>query len=118
MTSGLQEKLCHANSRLAELTEMTHKALRGEHRFGVEEVQELRKLLTEMEPVLAESANLRGTHPEIAGQLNQYKSQLLELQKTVEKIRVTLIVQKTALEASRTQVNAISQWCSAFRQTS
>jgi hypothetical protein len=71
-----------------------------------------------MEPVIAQSAELRRTWPEIAAQLDLYKSQLLELQKTVEKLRVTLIVQKASLEGSRAQVNAASQWCAAFRQTS
>jgi hypothetical protein len=46
-----------------------------------------------------------------------YKPELLELQANVQKLRVTLIVRKGALEVSRTQANATSDWCDAFRQT-
>ena len=118
MSDALSETIERGRTRLAEVLRHMRGSLRGECAFTGDDVKTLRALLAEMEPVILQSAELRRTRPELAAQLEEYKSQLLELQKTVEKIRVTLIVQKTALEASRTQVSAISQWCSAFRQTS
>jgi hypothetical protein len=47
----------------------------------------------------------------------QYKAQLIELQKMIEKLRVGLILQKTTLESSSAQLSAASQWCEAFQQT-
>lgn len=117
MTSGLPEKLCRINARMGELLELARKALNGGQSFGVAEVRMIREPLTEMEPILAQSTELRERQPEVAAQLDLYKAQLLELQNTIEKLRVTLIVHKASLEASGAQVMATSQWCAAFRQT-
>jgi hypothetical protein len=117
MASALSQRLAAINARMAELTEMAGEALRGQHSFGVDEARQIREPLTEMEAMLAEANALRSSQPEVAAQLDLYKSQLLELQKTVERLRVTLIVRKTGLEAARGQLSAASRWCDAFRQT-
>jgi hypothetical protein len=117
MGSELVQKLAHINAQLASQVTVARMALCGEHRFGAAEVRRIREPLTEMEPLMAECSSLRGTQPGIAAQVELYKSQLLELQRTVEKLRVSLIVQKTRLETSRAKVNAASQWCEAFHQT-
>jgi hypothetical protein len=105
------------NPRLAKLVAGAQRALRGECPFGPDEVRALRALLAEMAPVIAQSAELRRAQPEIDGPLEVYRSQLVSLQKTVERLRITLLVHRATLEASRTQTSAASRWCAAFRQT-
>jgi hypothetical protein len=105
------------NPRLAKLVAGAQRALRGECPFGPDEVRALRALLAEMAPVVAQSAELRRAQPEIDGPLEVYRSQLVSLQKTVERLRITLLVHRATLEASRTQTSAASRWCAAFRQT-
>jgi seryl-tRNA synthetase len=117
MRGTLGETIEHVGGRLDRVLEAMRESLAGRSAFTGEDVKKLRQLLAEMEPVILRSEELRRTRPEIAAQLDRYKEQLLELQKTVEQMRVTLMVQKTSLEAARTQVDATSQWCSAFQQT-
>jgi hypothetical protein len=117
MRDTFGETIEHVSSHLAQVLEAMKGALAGKSAFSGEDVRKLRTLLAEMEPVLLRSEELRRTRPEIAAQLDGYKEQLLELQKTVEQMRVTLMVQKASLEAARTQVDATSQWCSTFQQT-
>lgn len=117
MNSGLQRKLERINAKMAEVVELTHKALRGEGRFGVQEVRKIREPLTEMEPILADAVNLRRAQPELGSQLDLYRSYLLNLQKSVEQLRVSLLVQRASLEARRARVEATTQWCAAFHQT-
>ena len=92
-------------------------ALRGERSFGANEVRALQGVLAEMAPVIAQSQELRRTQPEMAGALDLYRSQLVKLQQTVEKLRITMLVHRASLEGSRTQLSAISLWCTAFQRT-
>jgi hypothetical protein len=92
-------------------------SLDGKATFEGVDVRALSSVLAEMEPVIARSAELRRTRPEMASQLDRYKSQLLELQNTVEKLRVTLLVQKATIEMSQNHLHATSRWCEAFRRT-
>jgi hypothetical protein len=117
MANSLTQTVLSVNSRLAAILLDMQRSLRGESSFTDDDVRALRSLLAEMEPVIARSAEWRKNHPEFAAQLDLYKSQLLELQKTTEQLRVALLVQRATLEARRERVHAASRWCSAYRQT-
>jgi hypothetical protein len=116
MSDELGNRIENVNARLAVALRQMQASLRGESAFTGEDVKGLQVLLSEMEPIIARSAELRRVRPDLAASIDAYKEHLLEIQKTVEKIRVTLIVQKNSLDASRAQVNATSQWCSTFNQ--
>jgi len=105
------------NARLAELLELARGTLRGEATFEAEDARALRTLLEEMAPVMARSLELRREHPETAGALDLYRRQLVEVQKAVERLRITLLVRRTALKAEQTQLTATSKWFAAFQQT-
>jgi hypothetical protein len=111
------EKIRHINTRMSELVEMTQKALRGEGPFGAQEVRKIREPLTEIEPILRDSVELRQSEPELAAQIEVYKTYLLQLQKTVERLRVGLILQKVSLGTKRERVNATAKWCAAYHHT-
>jgi hypothetical protein len=117
MSDAVRQTLLRVNTRLAELLEGARRALRGEGDFGVEEVRALRQPVEEMAPIVAESAELRQVRPELAGQLDLYKSNLGDLQTTLEQIRMMLLARQASLEAGRAQLCAVSQWVTAFRQT-
>lgn len=116
MRDELNHHIESVQARLAVVLRQMQASLRGESAFTGQDVKALGVLLSEMEPIIARSAELRRARPDLAVSLDAYKTQLLEIQKTVEKIRVTLILQKNSLEASRAQVQATSQWCSTFNQ--
>jgi hypothetical protein len=77
----------------------------------------IRAELDEMEPVVAESANLRRAHPEIGGALDLYKSQLSELMMTIQRVQMTLLTRRAQMDASRAQLEAVSQWAQALGRT-
>lgn len=117
MSEAVRQTLLRVNACLGGLLEDARRALRGESNFGVEEVRKLRQPIEEMAPIVAESAELRRLQPELAGQLDLYKSQLGDLQTTLAQIRMMLLARQASLEAGRAQLAAVSHWIRAFRQT-
>ena len=117
MDEVVRQTMLRVNASLSGLLAEAHRALRGECDFGVEDVRKIRGPVEEMEPIMAQSANLRRLQPELAGQLDLYKSQLGDLQTTLGQIRVMLLARQASLEAGRAQLSAVSQWMGAFRQT-
>ena len=84
MIDAVRQTMLRVNTRLAELLAGTRRALRGEGNFGVKEVRQLRQPLQEMAPIVAESSELRRLRPELDGQLDLYKSNLGQLETTLE----------------------------------
>jgi hypothetical protein len=117
MDEALSQIIENANSRIAELLVEARGALRGEREFTVAEVRRLSVPVEKMAPIAAQSRELRVVHPEIAGQLDTYKSLLRDLQTTLQQIRVMLLSQQTTLNASQNHVTAVSLWVSALHQT-
>jgi hypothetical protein len=117
ISEGTRDTVQRMNSRLAELLAAAEGALRGECGFDASEIGSLQEVLAEMAPVIAQSAELRHTGPRMVELLDLYRSQLVRLQEAVEKVRIALLVHRTSVEASRTQMSAASQFCAAFQRT-
>jgi hypothetical protein len=117
MDGALWQTVESSNSRIGELLVGAQGALRGECAFGANEVRALRVVLAGMAPVIAQSEDLRRTQPEMAEALNLYRLQLENLQKTIERLRITLLVHRSTLEGHRTHLSAASLWCTAFQRT-
>ncbi len=117
MASKLYGKFEQINGQLASMLAGAKGALNGESEFGVEQVRALSAPITEMAPVMERASELRKQHPELAEQLDLYKSQLLELQKTLEQLSMMLHARRSQMDAGRKQLNAVSQWASALGQT-
>ncbi len=117
MYEAMRKTLLRVNASLAGYLADARSALRGECDFDAKDVRKIRRPVDEMEPVLAHSTELLRMQPELAGQLDLYKSQLGDLQTTLGQIRVMLLARQASLEAGRAQLSAVSQWMGAFRQT-
>ena len=113
----LRNKIAGANARLRLLLAETRQTLRGERDFGPSEVQSLREPLTEMDPVMARAKEWRLLHPELAEDLDLYKSQLADLQDTLEKVRIMLLVRRASLCANHVQITAVNHWAKTLEQT-
>jgi hypothetical protein len=105
------------NTSFSLLLEEARASLRGGREFAVENVRQLRATLAEMTPIVAQSSELRRTHPEIAALLDTYKAQLRELQGLLVQIRVVLQTRQAKLNASKTHTAAVAGWVSAFHLT-
>ena len=117
MKDELRPGIEQINARLAVLLEEARRALRGEGEFEVESIRQLRNTIEKMAPILAQSLDLRRSHPEIASQLDLYKSQLNDLQTTIHKLRVMLLAQQASLHAGQSQNVAVSRWVSTLGRT-
>ena len=85
--------------------------------FGVEDIREIQKPMTEMEPILKKSAALRRADSEVGEQIDEYKSQLRELKTTLEQVEIMLIARRASLEACRSQLAAASLWVATCQRT-
>lgn len=117
MYEAMRQTLLRVNTSLTGYLAEARRALRGECDFCVEDVRKIRGPVEEMAPVMTHSTELLRLQPELAGQLELYKSQLGDLQATLGQIRVMLLARQASLEAGRAQLSAVSQWMGAFRQT-
>ena len=114
---NLREKIAGVNGKLAVLLGETRQALRGERDFGPEQIHALREPLTEMDPIMSCSKELRVLQPELEGELDLYKSQIGELQDTLEKVRVMLLARQAQMLANRSQLHAMNSWANTLGQT-
>lgn len=117
MATELSDKLARINTLLAELLPAARRALIGEGEFGVEQIRALSAPIAEMAPVMARAAELRIQHPEIAAQLDRYKSQLRDLQLTIEKVHVVLLARRATMQSGRVHLQSVSQWADALKLT-
>jgi hypothetical protein len=117
MPSPLKQKIEVANARIGTLLAETRLALTGEREFGVEQLRALSEPVQEMAPVVAQAAELRAREPEISSELDSYKSHLGELQMTLEQVRMMLLARRTQIATGQDQIEAVSQWAAALRQT-
>jgi hypothetical protein len=115
--SALYGKIGNINAQLAAMLADTKRALAGEREFGVEQVRSLSEPIAAMALVMERAAELRKLHPEIAGPLDLYKSQLSELQTTLEQVRMMLLARRSQMDAGRVQLEAVSQWANALGHT-
>jgi hypothetical protein len=114
---SLRQKIDTINARIQALNADTQLALRGEREFGVEQVRVLATSIQEMAPVTARAAELRTLEPELTAQLELYKSQLRELQITLDQIRLMLLTKRAQLLTRGGQLEAVSKWAGALQQT-
>ena len=114
---NLREKIASINGRLAALLCETKQALRGERDFGPEQIRALRDPVTEMDPIMSGSKELRVLQPELEGELDLYKSQIGDLQDTLEKVRVMLLARQAQMLTSRSRLNAVNHWANTLGQT-
>ncbi len=117
MSDDLRNKVECITARVGGLVNETRGALRGESNFGMEEILRIREPLDQMSEIMRQTAAVRTIMPEISGQLEEYKSQLGELQGILDKVRVMLLARQASLMAGRAQLDAASQWMTAYQGT-
>jgi hypothetical protein len=117
MSVSLREKIDTINARIQALNAHTQLALRGEREFGAEQVRELSTAIQETASVTARAAELRTGEPELAAQLELYKSQLRELHVTLDQIRLMLLTKRAQLLTRGGQLEAVSKWAGTLQQT-
>jgi tetrahydromethanopterin S-methyltransferase subunit F len=117
MSMSLRQKIDAINVRIQSLHADTQLALRGERDFGVEQVLALSASIQEMAPIIAHTTELRAVEPELATRLESYKSQLRELQTTLDQIRLMLLTKRNQMLTRDGQLEAVSKWAGALQQT-
>lgn len=117
MGAADRETIASTNLALHTLIAETRRALTGERVFGLAQVRALSDRLQCMAPIVKRAAELREKEPDTAPALDAYTELLRELQNTLEHIHVMLLGQQTQMQQRQLQLQCISQWASALRQT-
>jgi hypothetical protein len=117
VSSPLLEKIEEINAQIGALLAHAQRALTGSAEFGVEQVRALTKPIAEMAPIMEHASELRTLQPEIVGELDLYKSQLRELQTTLERVHMMLLARQSQIQAGQVQLDAVSQWATALGRT-
>jgi len=117
MSTPLRQKIDAVRARIEEQHADARLALHGEREFGVEQVRALSASLKEMAPVMERAAEFRALEPEIAAQLEVYKSQLRELQTTLEQLHLMVLTKRAQMLTRGGQLEAVAKWAGALRQT-
>lgn len=117
MANPLRQKIEAAISRHQALLAETQLALTGDRDFGVEQVRVLSASIHEMAPLMARARELLTQAPEFVALLDRYKSQLRELQTTLDRINLMLLTKRSQMRTHRGQLEAVSQWAGALQQT-
>src|SRR3982074_2458223 len=117
MSMSLRQKIDAINVRIQALHADTRLALRGEREFGVEQVLALSASIQEMAPIIAHTTELRTVEPQLAARLESYKSQLRELQTTLDQIRLMLLTKRAQMLTRGGQLEAVSKWAGTLQQT-
>jgi hypothetical protein len=117
MDTPVGRKIDFIRARVQALHAESRLALSGEREFGVAQVRALSNAILEMAPLIARAAELRIVEPESAAQLDRYKSELRELQTTLDQIRLMLLTKCAQMQTRGGQLEAVSKWAGALRQT-
>jgi hypothetical protein len=88
----------------------THGDLRGESFFSADQLLRLEEPMAAMAAIMARAAERRAADPHLAESLQLYTSQLLELQRILERIHVLLVLQKRAMEARDAELWFTADW--------
>jgi hypothetical protein len=105
-----RETVEHSNAVLGALLRDARRSLRGEIGFSVEQLSRLEEPMAAMAAVMAQAAELRAADPYLAEPLQLYTSQLLELQRILERIHALLLLQKRAIEVSDAELCFATDW--------
>ncbi|HTQ60238.1 MAG TPA: hypothetical protein VMI32_08445 [Candidatus Solibacter sp.] len=117
MTDAPRETVERVSGQLAALLESARGALRGERDFSVIDVRQLQETIGQMNVLALRWRELQRSDSELAGRMEQYKSQLGELQTILEQIRIMLQSKQAGLGIGQAHNTAVSRWVSAFQQT-
>jgi hypothetical protein len=117
MNSVTKSRLDQINASLASGIEDARRALRGECIFAVEQIKMLSAPIAEMESVMLRATELRAQDPGLAATLDLYVSQLRELQRTLDALRIMLFMQRERVNSSRLHLSAVKSWSGALQQT-
>jgi hypothetical protein len=117
MNSTAVEKVRGSNAKLEFLLGRTRDALAGRTNFGVEDLRAISEPLRAMEPIVRESARLRGRQPELDGELKSYTSNLQQLQVLLERVHLMLIANLANVQEKRKHLATLGMWVAAWQQT-
>jgi hypothetical protein len=117
MHSITESRMDQINASLASGIEDARRSLRGECIFAVEQLRMLSAPIAEMESVMLRAAELRAQDPNLAATLDVYVCQLRELQRTLDALRVMLLMQRERVNASRLHLSTVRDWSGALQQT-
>jgi len=117
MPDSVVEQVRRANTKLRAFVAQTRDSLTGRRNFNVTDVRAIAEPVGSVQPIVDDAENLRTVHPDLAGELENYKGNLEEIQVALEQMRVMLIARRASIEAARGHLATLGMWNAAMRLT-
>lgn len=112
-----KDRISLANEKAAAVLSAARSALCGEVEFGPAALRTLHEALDSMQSLVPHAKSLRQAHPELQPELDRYKLLLEQLAVASEQLRMFFLTQKLQMLANGSQLDAVSHWAKALRQT-
>jgi hypothetical protein len=106
-----------ANGKLRAILAQVRDGLAGRQDITCETIRDILQQITQLAPVASQAAALRGMDPALDSSLETYADNLSDLQDALEQVRFMLLARQSSLEASRSHLETVNRWATAFQQT-
>ena len=113
----LRDRIRQANTSLGNILSCIRGALAGSHNLMASEIQAISEPLCGMDPIISRAAELRAGDMEFDQELKKYKLNLEELQTKLEQVRFMFLARQTHLVAAQDNLERVSLWAEALKQT-
>lgn len=117
MAQSMPAQVEEANGTLRAILAQVRDGLAGRQEITCETIRDILRQITPLAPVASQGAALRGTDPSLDASLAAYAEHLSDLQDALEQVRFMLLARQSSLQASRSHLETVNLWATAFQQT-
>ncbi|MGD0907236.1 MAG: hypothetical protein ABSA96_06620 [Candidatus Acidiferrales bacterium] len=117
MENSIQDRVREAEAKLRSLLTRARDALAGREDFTVKDIRSISERLGHMEPIVAQSRDLRAKDVHLDADFKAYAKTLKQLETTLEQVRFMYLARLAHLDAARNHRETVNLWVTAFKQT-
>jgi hypothetical protein len=117
MENSIRDRVRDAEVKLRNLLARARDALAGRQDFTVTDIRSISERLGQMEPIVAQAAELRAQDARLDDDFKTYAETLKQLETTLEQVRFMYLARQAHLTAARTHLETVNLWATAYKQT-
>lgn len=117
MENSIRDRVREAEAKLRSLLVRARDALAGRQDFTVKDIRSISERLGQMDPIVAQAADLRAKDVQLDADFRTYAETLKQLETTLEQVRFMLLARQAHLNAARSHLETVNLWATAFKQT-
>lgn len=117
MADSVVDRVRSANTRLRALLTQAKDSLAGRARFNGADVRAMTEPIASVRSIVDDAESLRAMYPDLTPELESYKDNLEETQRTLEQMRVMLAARRAHVQAARGHLATLGMWNATLRLT-